>query len=253
MGIVTKQLLVTGLKQLGLDFGHSVLVHSSLSSLGTVEGGANTVIDALLEVVGSEGTVMVPTLTGTSSLSASNPPSFDPKTTPGRTGLIPETFRKRQEALRSLHPTHSVAAIGAAASRLTKDHFLSVTPCDEVSPYGRLVQQARSYILLIGVDHQRSTMFHHIEELVGVDYHLQEGFVKARLIVEGQEIYRHILLHKYGTPRNFNVMEPVFEELGIERRMIIGEAPIRLVEVEGMVRSTVAALRANPKILCSLL
>jgi len=87
-----------------------VLVHSSLSSLGCVEGGADAVIDALLDVLGPGGTLVVPTLTGTESLSAENPPRYDPDATPCWTGRVPETLRRRPGAMRSLHPTHSVAA-----------------------------------------------------------------------------------------------------------------------------------------------
>ncbi|HEX2909174.1 MAG TPA: AAC(3) family N-acetyltransferase [Chloroflexia bacterium] len=250
MEIVTKEILVSNFDDLGLKQGHKVLVHSSLSSFGQVERGAETVIDSLLETVGPTGTVLVPTLTGNSSLSPANPPVFDPDKTSCRTGLIPETFRHRPEAIRSLHPTHSVAAIGKDASSLTRDHFYSISPCDELSPYGKLAQMTDSYILLIGVDHQRSTMFHHVEEVAGVDYHVQRGFARATLLLEGKEVYRHILLHQYGTPRDFNVMEPVFEERGLQKRKIIGQAMVRLVKVDGMVETTLRSLRANPRILC---
>lgn len=250
MEIITGEDIILGLQKLGLGSGHSVLVHSSLRSLGFVEGGANTVIEALLETVGPAGTVLVPTLTGHSALSPSNPPVFDPQHTPCRTGIIPETFRKRPEAFRSLHPTHSVAAIGRQATSLTQEHFYSVTPCDELSPYGKLAKMPQSYILLLGVDHQRSTMFHHIEEVAGVDYHIQPGFARATIIINGLETHRHIMLHHYGMPRNFNVMEPLFEELGLQRRGKIGQAEARLIEAAGMVQTTLRALRADKTILC---
>jgi aminoglycoside 3-N-acetyltransferase len=208
------------------------------------------VIDALLAVVGVDGTVLVPTLTGSEKLSPSNPPVFDPLNTPCWTGRIPETFRKRTDAIRSLHPTHSVAAIGADAHLLTKDHGDSITPCDEDSPYGKLTQQADSAILLIGVDHQSSTMFHHVEELVGVDYHMQAGFVQAKLVIGGQEIYRRYLLHRYGTPRNFNIMEALFVERGIQKTFKIGNSMLRLVKAQEMVELTVRCLTADRSILC---
>ena len=93
--MITKEIIINGLKELGLKQGDTVLVHSSLSSFGYVDGGADTVIDALLETVGKEGTVLVPTLTGSEHLSAENPPVFDVRNTPCWTGKIPETFRKR--------------------------------------------------------------------------------------------------------------------------------------------------------------
>jgi aminoglycoside 3-N-acetyltransferase len=250
MTTLTKQDIIAGLQALGLSTGHRVLVHSSLSSFGYVEGGADAVIDALLETVGPTGTVLVPTLTGSEALSPDNPPVFDPIHTPCWTGRIPETLRQRPDAVRSLHSTHSVAAIGADAHTLTAEHIDSLTPCDQRSPYAKLAQSDNGYILLIGVDHQSNTTMHHVEELVGVDYHMQPGLARARILVNGQEIVRHIMLHAYGNPRHFNVMEPVYLERGIQRSGQIGQAVVRLVQSRAMVEITAQALRANLRLLC---
>jgi aminoglycoside 3-N-acetyltransferase len=252
---ITKHDIVRGLRALGLGPGDKVLVHSSLRSLGYVEGGAEALIDALLEVVYAVpaeggGTVLVPTLTGNETLSPANPPRFDPRRTPCWTGRVPEAFRQRPEAVRSLHPTHSVAAIGADARALTGDHLSSLTPCDELSPYGKLACCEDGYILLIGVDHEVNTTFHHVEEVVGVDYHMQPAFARARIAVGGQEVVRHVLLHRYGTARHFGVMEPVFVEQGIQRQATIGQAGVRLVQAKGMVETTMRCLRANRRLLC---
>jgi aminoglycoside 3-N-acetyltransferase len=249
MTSLTKQDIIAGLQALGLGTGHRVLVHSSLSSFGHVERGADTVIDALLETVGSSGTVLVPTLTGSESLSPENPPVFDPVNKPCWTGRIPETFRQRPNAIRSLHPTHSVAAIGADAHALTADHIDSLTPCDHLSPYAKLAQSDNGYILLIGVNHQSNTTMHHVEELVGVAYHMQPGLARARILVDGQEIVRHIMLHAYGSPRNFNIMEPLYLERGIQRSGQIGQATLRLIHARRMVEITAQALRANHRLL----
>lgn len=250
MSSIEKQDIVDGLKELGLSSGHHVLVHSSLSSFGHVIGGAEAVIDALLECVGGEGTVLVPTLTGHESLSPANPPVFDVAETPCWTGRIPETFRRRLEAVRSQHATHSVAAIGARAEYLTRDHVDSVSPCDDLSPYGNLARTEKGRILLIGVDHECSTVFHHVEEAAGLDYHLQNEFSRATIRVGGREFHRHILLHRYGTPRCFNVMEPLFVERGIQASKVIGKSVCRLVNTREMVAITLQALKGNPRLLC---
>lgn len=251
MTTVTKADIVNGLRGLGLGPGHQVLVHSGLSSFGYVEGGAEAVINALIESVSPGGTVLVPTLTGSEPLSPANPPIFDPKHTPCWTGTIPETFRKRPDAIRSLHPTHSVAAIGAEAAALTRDHVNSVTPCDELSPYGQLAQRKDGYILFMGVDHEVNTTLHHVEEIAGVDYHMQEAFARATIVVDGKEIHRHILLHRYGAPRDFGAIEPLLEERGIQVRTRIGGAEIRLVHARRMVQTVLRCLRANPRMLCA--
>ncbi len=250
MTTVTQRDIVTGLRSLGLHSGCKLLAHSSLSSFGHVEGGADAVIDALLECVAPSGTVLVPTLTGNEHLSPDNPPVFDPICTPCWTGRIPETFRQRPDAIRSFHPTHSVAAIGPDAVALTCDHRDSIMPCDETSPYGKLAELDDSYIALLGVAHECNTTFHHVEEIAGVSYHMQPLPVRAVIVVDGREIVRHIMIAKYGTPRHFGIMEPLLEERGIQTRTRIGDAEVRLINVRRMVHVTLQALRANERLLC---
>lgn len=244
--------IIQSLQRLGLAAGHKVLVHSSLSSLGYVDGGADTVIDAVLATVGRTGTMLVPTLTGSELLSPDNPPRFDPRRTPSWTGRVPEMFRHRPDAIRSLHPTHSVAAIGADALSLTQDHLDSITPCDQLSPYGRLAVCKDGYILFIGVGHESNTTLHHVEEMAGVAYHLQKAFARAEIVIDDQVIYRHILLHRYGTPRQFSVMEPMWIERGIQTQTRVGGALLRLVQARRMVQVALQCLRVNPLILCKV-
>ena len=245
-----KNEIVTQLANLGLEPGSSVLVHSSLSSLGHVEGGADAVIDALLDAVGPGGTVIAPTLTGTETDGPDHPPTFDPARTPCWTGVIPETLRQRPDAIRSIHPTHSVTATGAQASDLTRDHIRSITPCDDLSPYGKLAGTENGVILLLGVDHRANTTLHHVEALAGVDYHMQGALTRATLILDGRQIQRHYLLHDWGTPRAFNVIDPVLSERGIQRVGRVGSATVRLIQARPMVQTVLQMLRANPRILC---
>lgn len=250
--MVTQSDIVQGLQALGLRAGCRVLVHSALSSFGHVEGGADTVIDALLDTVGEQGTILVPTLTGSASLSVDNPPVFNPAATPCWTGRIPETFRQHPAAIRSLHPTHSVAAIGADAERLTASHIDSITPCDDGSPYGLLPTLPDSYILLLGVTHESNTTFHHIEEAVGVSYQIQPEMVRAEIHHAGQVITRHTMLHRYGPNRRFMVMEPALLERGIQVNGMIGQAVVRMIDARRMVPLCIQALRANPLLLCDV-
>ena len=111
---VTRDDVAAALKAVGLVPGDIALFHSSLSSMGTVVGGPDTVIDGFLDAVGPEGTVAVPTL-------CRWPPeerhlTFDrwnPEISPSYVGRITETFRLRPDAVRSDHATHSIGAIGA--------------------------------------------------------------------------------------------------------------------------------------------
>jgi len=247
---VTKDDITRALRHIGVASGDVLLVHSSLSALGYVEGGANAVIDALLEAVGTNGTVMVPTITGRPEHGPDCPPEFDVRHSASWTGIVPETFRRRPDALRSLHPTHSVAAIGPKAAFLVANHERSSTPCGRDTPYGRLVSLGGK-VLLLGVDHNRSTLFHHVEEEASLAYHLQVQPVVARVTgVDGvQEETPPIYLHDWSTPRDFNRLEPALINGGAELVGTVGKAPTRLIDAARMVEIALAALAKDPSAL----
>jgi aminoglycoside 3-N-acetyltransferase len=162
-GRVDRRQLTGAFAEIGLQAGDSVLAHSSLRSLGRVEGGPETVIAALLEVLGPEGNLMLPTFNYSRPLPDS---CFDPARTPCRTGIIPETARQRPDALRSLHPTHSVTVIGRNAQELTQDHLATRT-FGIGSPIDRLAKRGGK-ILLLGVGHTSNSTIHVAEEYAGL-------------------------------------------------------------------------------------
>jgi aminoglycoside 3-N-acetyltransferase len=247
--VVTKQDIVTGLKNLGLKAGDTALVHSSLSRFGIVTGGVDAVIDALLEAVSPDGTIMVPVLTGSEKLCAANPPVFDVKNSSCWTGKIPETFRKRSSAVRSLHPTHSVSAIGAKAKYFTAGHENCITPCGLDSPYHKLAL-SDGYVLMLGVDLECCTLFHTAEELADVDYVNQKDFVIATVKdYQGKETKLKLKIHKYGDERNFLKMESILMEKYIIKKGKIGNADIRLIKAGPFLDLTTRMLKQDPKIL----
>jgi len=150
--MVTRQTIAGGLADLGLPRDAVVLVHSSLSSLGYVDGGAEAVVDGFRDHLGSAGTLVVPTLPfrGYQHDYLRADPLFDPLTTPSLMGRITEAMRLRPGALRSWHPSHSVSAIGPAAALLTApqscDPWLTFGP---QSPFGRLAD-IDGWICLLG-------------------------------------------------------------------------------------------------------
>jgi aminoglycoside 3-N-acetyltransferase len=149
---VTAVDLVTGLRAVGVREGMLLQVHSSLSRLGYVEGGAEAVVDALLEAVGPEGTVMVPTFNhGAADV-------YDPRTTPSTNGTITEALRTRPETRRSVHPTHPYAAIGPKAAYLVEGH-LAVETFDRRSPLGKLADLG-GFVLLLGIGMEANTAAH---------------------------------------------------------------------------------------------
>ena len=116
-----------------------LLVHSSLSAVGggaALPGGADTVIDALMDAVGAAGTLCFPTLSYL--FTTIDSPSWNAATTRSNVGVIAETFRNRPEVQRSVHPTHSCAALGVAAVELTRDHHRDCSPVGPHSPFRKI-------------------------------------------------------------------------------------------------------------------
>jgi aminoglycoside N3'-acetyltransferase len=196
---LTAENISRDLSRLGLSPGSKIMVHSSLSGLGFVLGGASTVIQALLDVIGSQGLLVMPCppVTGATLKSLQSAKVFDPKTTPCTTGKICETFRHWPGVFRSLHPTHSVAAIGPEAKWLVKDHHLDSTPFGPNSPFARLLEIDAS-IVGIGLDVRWITLYHHFEDICDyfpVRVYSEERFQIPVLLEDGT----HVLV---ATPRH---------------------------------------------------
>ncbi|MFA5857701.1 MAG: AAC(3) family N-acetyltransferase [Elusimicrobiota bacterium] len=242
---VYKHNIVEGLNALGLSTGDVVLVHSSLSKFGKVVGGAQTIISAILEVIGKQGTLCAPTLTGNSQLSINNPPIFDVRNSGCWTGVIPYTLLSWPGAVRSLNPTHSVVAVGKHAKVITAGHEKCLVSCNKKSPYYKIAKLG-GYVLFLGVGLECNTTFHTVEEIVNVKYHLQKQSVHAVVYDYNGEI-RIVknMLHKYGTPRQFGRIEPLLLEKGIMRKTVIGNAEVRLVKSLPMIELAVKMLKEN--------
>lgn len=226
--------LVDGFQSAGIVRGDHLLVHSSLSSLGRVQGGADTVIEALVQAVGDTGTVMFPTLTGKPTDSCDHPPVFDARHSKCWTGTIPETARNRPDAIRSMHPTHSVAAFGRLANWITADHELVRTPCGYGSPYDKLAAIGGK-VVLIGIDQSVNTCFHHAEELAEVPYVLLEEPVDVTMTDQnGSKIQMsETYLHKWGPERDYNRHEAAMIELGICEIQKVANADVRIIDASG--------------------
>lgn len=244
---VTRAGIASGLRALGICPGDAILVHSSLSRFGHVEGGADAVIDGILDALGPEGTLVVPALTGHPGLSPENPPHVDLRTAPCWVGRIPETARERPEALRSVHPTHSCAAIGKRARELTHDHYLSPTPCGVASPYFRLAV-AGGKIVMLGCGLSTCTTCHTVEELANVDFHLQRRVAYGSCIDQtGARIVTPCRLHSYDGPgRDYPALEPLLLEKGLMHKGTIGSAEIRVIDSMGLIETALDQLRFDP-------
>lgn len=239
--MVNKQDIIGGLRKLGLVSGDTVVVHSSLSCFGKVKDGAKAVVDALLEVIGSKGTLIVPTFNF-------NPGVFDPEETPSIVGAITEELRKRPDALRSKHPTHSVAAIGALADVITEGH-------EKTDAFGRSsalfnALQVRAKILQLGTDQTSNSMIHVAEEIAKVPYLERSRQVKIKS-PSGKIV--QIWVRRPGCSRGFGAVEEVLQDQDAINETFIGDCTARLMSARDVVDAAVDLLKTDPEaLLCNL-
>lgn len=246
--------LTAGLAEIGVTAGDVVLVHSSMKGLGHIDGGPNAVIAALMNAVGEGGTVLFPTLTGAKSDSPATPPQIDLATTPCWTGFIPETARQRPDAVRSVHPTHSVVALGAHRQEWIAGHENGHSPCDQESPYYRLMEQGGKILLLGGVTHDSNTSLHCIEEIADVPYHLQNESADGTVTLsDGQQVVVRNRLHLWQNRyshlnllRDFTVVAEPLIAAGAQRNVAIGNTISTLIDAHGMRAVLLPILAENP-------
>lgn len=166
----TKKQLMEHMKEMGIDPKGTLLVHSSMKSIGQVDGGADTVLDAMMEYM-QEGLLILPTHTW-DRINLKNP-VFHAETEESCVGLLTNMFRKREGVVRSLHPTHSVAAYGREAAEYAAGEENSHSPCPRNGCWGRLYDR-KAQILMLGVDLSKYTFLHSVEEWADVPGRLTE-------------------------------------------------------------------------------
>lgn len=237
-----KEDLKKDLEKMGVKSTDTLMVHSSMKSIGSVEGGADTVIDALLEYL-NDGLVMMPTHTWKQMSEEYN--VFDPATEPACVGIIPNLFMKRPGAVRSLHPTHSIAAIGEEAAEYVKGEDSVTTPCAPGGCWDRL-RERNAKILLVGVTHARNTFIHSVEEVFDVPERFTEVPTTFQIkmpdgSLKSVEMYRHYNQHTAHISESFDKMLEGYFETGAAKKVRLGDAEcilcdaVKLFEVTGKI------------------
>lgn len=249
---VTRAQLAEQFATLGLPKGASVLVHSSLKSLGWIGGGADAVVSALIDAVGPEGTVMAPQLPFGGSLTGylTPAPTFDVRSTPSRMGAITEALRLRPDARRSLHSSHSVAVVGKLQAEMTRDHETSLTSCGRPSAYWKNAHRPNGWVLMIGVTLRNMTTFHSVEEVNELPY-LFSGTVFTSYVIdyEGRTLTIRTRGYADGIKRNFPAPEPMLLKEGAMSIGRVAEAECRLMDASATFDLVERAVRKDPCLL----
>jgi aminoglycoside 3-N-acetyltransferase len=227
----------------GVRPGGALLVHSSLRALGPVPGGAETVIRGLLAALGDEGTLLLPSLSY-QHVSARQP-RFDVRLSPSNVGALAEYFRTRPGTQRSLHPTHSICAVGPLADTLLRDHLLDTTPCGPHSPL-HLLPQHNGQILMLGCGLRPNTSMHGIEELVEPPY-LFNGEVTYRLVDrDGKAVNKRYRDHNfYGYAQCYERVKRVMVEPELRCGRVL-QAEVYVIEASALWVAAEVRLRENP-------
>jgi aminoglycoside 3-N-acetyltransferase len=241
--VLTKQQIKDALINKGLRLGDHLLVHSSVKSVGLIDGGPDALIDALLEVVGDEGTLAMPAFNYTRPLPQ---PYFDVAITPSRAGALTEIYRQRPETLRSLHPSHSVAAQGKRAEEFLADHHKGLA-FGVGSPVDRIAQ-AGGYVLLIGVTHMANSCIHIGESHAGVTkFYWENGPIPiAKLRMPNGKIIDHSLDCSSSCSMAFNSVEYPLRCKNMIMDLNVGEALSFLMRGKVVIETVVEMIRQRP-------
>ncbi len=242
---VTGEMIFEGLHRSGLKAGDRVLVHSSLKSFGRVDGGAETVIEALMRVITENGTILMPTFT-LSNMSAERP-VFDVLRSPSEVGKITEVFRRREDTCRSLHITHSVSAWGKEAEGVASMSVTSAWGKD--SPFQWLLDRDGK-ILMLGTDYNTCTLIHKAEEDLQIPYREMTSYPGSSLILSDGKVISNstkVYVRKEGVVSDWSafIAELKGKHSGIAKQVQIGQASVSVVGARELYDITVRAIRQN--------
>ena len=248
---ISKRRLMRDFRALGLSAGDIVIVHSSLSSIGYVEGGADTVVEALIQSVSPGGTVLFPTnvFRGSVTEFLQKVHDIDLREYPSQLGAITRAACRHPHSFRSLHPSHPVVAIGPQAHDIISRHPFAEGPCGKLSPYHEIAGR-KGKILLLGVSSASNTTLHTVEE-IAAPYIFPRGkpFIVPTTAMNGERADVTVKPYVVGLQRDFCQTEAPLLRRGILRLGKVGNAVSRLIESDRMIKRVTAQVRKDPEYL----
>ncbi|HLA08518.1 MAG TPA: AAC(3) family N-acetyltransferase [Anaerolineales bacterium] len=247
--MLTFDKLVEGFRELGVQEGDTLLVHSSYKSFGEVEGGPQTVIRALEAALSTdaEGTLIMPTF----NFDFNKGQPWDVRTTPSKMGVLTELVRQDLRAQRVFHPFYSFAILGKHAEMLGSLRYKS--SYERNSVFGKL-RDLDGKIMVIGLSYTNSmTFFHHIEQMEGVDYRFLKQFT-GEVTDENGETYTdtfEMLVRDIdkGVITEVDPMGELMEQAGVIKSAKIGEADVKLMKANEVYEFTAREMKRDPHLL----
>jgi len=245
--MLTLESLTSAFRDLGVQSGDTLLVHSSYKSLGEVDGGPQTVIEALLAALGADGTLIMPTF----NFDFNKGEPWDVRSTPSKMGILTEFVRKDPRAQRVFHPFYSFAIIGKHAKMLGSLRYKS--SYERNSVFGKL-RDLDGKIMVIGLSYNNSmTFFHHIEQMEGVDYRFLKQFT-GQVTDENGNTYTdtfEMLVRDIDKSVKTMVdpMGALMEKAGVIQSKEIGEADVKLMKANEVYAFTAREMKRDPHLL----
>lgn len=230
---------------MGLTGEDRVMVHSSMKAIGQVEGGADGVLDALMDYFRT--LLVLPTHTWATI--GWGRPVCDLRSEPSCVGLLTNRFMKRPGVLRSCHPTHSVAASGFMAGHYVSGEIYSRTPCARGGCWGKLLSM-QAKILFVGCPLSRNTFIHGVEEWNHIPNRLDERLQPLWVVTADGRKLPHPQ-HRHEAPcgdvsANYDKLLPAFLAKGIATEGRLGDAVCYACDAAGMYALTSQFLARNP-------
>ena len=226
--MITRSTIHMFLKENGIIPSDTVLIHTSMRALGAVDGGCDGLLDSFISYL-SEGLLLVPTHTWDNV--TKQQPIYDVRTTVPCIGALPTVAAFRADGVRSLHPTHSVAAFGKRAQDFIAGEERATSPCTPGGVWARLYDE-NAKILLLGVGLDRNTYIHAVDEMLSLPNRLCDPIPLTILDYEGN---RHdVMFQKHGrTGSKFyeNYRKPM-EALGALTNASLGHATVGIFDAQ---------------------
>jgi aminoglycoside 3-N-acetyltransferase len=220
--MLTKEDLHRFLAAEGIRHDGTVLIHTSMRALGPVEGGCDGLIDGFCSYL-REGLFLVPTHTW-DNVNRRNP-FFDVSETKPCIGALPTVAAFRKDGVRSLHPTHSLAAFGPRAEKYVKGEEWAETPCPKGGAWARLLEEDAT-VLLLGVGLNRYTYLHAVDEIIDLPDRLGEPFTVTVTDREGRTVSHPFRSHHHTGSENFENYRKPLEYFGALHQSPLGNASV---------------------------